>query len=64
MYAYTPDDPIELAHEVSRSRSECPKYELLIISVSDVQITLGFVMGTLTLLVASRPSEDTPYEID
>ena len=59
MYAYVPNDPIELEIEAGRSRLDCPKYELLIISVSDVQIALGFVLGTLTLLVASRPMEDT-----
>ena len=64
MYAYTPDNPIELEIESGRSRLECPKYEVLIISVSDVQIALGFVLGTLTLLVASRPSKDTRLESD
>ena len=64
MYAYTPNNPIELDVEFSRSRSECPKYEVLIISVSDVHIALGFVLGTLALLVASRSSEDPRYEID
>ncbi|MFC1634874.1 hypothetical protein ACFL5Z_08530 [Planctomycetota bacterium] len=64
MYAYTPNNPIELEIESGRSRLEYPKYEILIISVSDVQIALGFVMGTLTLLVASRLSEDTRFESD
>jgi hypothetical protein len=59
MYAYTPNNPVELEIESGRSRLDYPKYEVLIISVADVQIALGFVLGTLTLLVASRPSEDT-----
>ena len=64
MYAYTPEHPVELEIESGWTRLECPKYEVLIISVSDVQIALGFVLGTLTLLVASRPSEDTRFESD
>ena len=64
MYAYVPDDPVELEIEADPSRSERAKYEVLIISVSDVHIALGFVLGTLTLLVASRTSEDTRTEID
>ena len=59
MYAYAPDNLVELEIKSGRSQLECPKYEVLIISVSDVQIALGFVLGTLTLLVASRPSENT-----
>ena len=64
MYAYTPGNPIEMEIKTGQSQSERPKYELLIISVSDVQIALGFVMGALTLLVASRTSEDAEYEVD
>lgn len=64
MYAYAPDSPIELEIESGRSLSERPKYEILIISVSDVHITLGFVLGNLALLVASRSSQDGGYEID
>lgn len=64
MYAYAPDSPIELEIESGQSRSERPKYEILIISVSDVHIALGFVQGTLALLVASRTSQDARYEID
>ena len=64
MYAYTSDAPIELEVEFDRSQAKCPKYEILIISVSDVHIALGFVLGHLTLLVTSRTSEDTKNEID
>jgi hypothetical protein len=64
MYAYTPDNPIEMEIETSQPRSERPKYEILIIFVSDVQIALGFIMGDLALLVASRTSKDAEYEID
>lgn len=64
MYAYTPDNPIELEIKSGRPRPECPKYEILIISVADVHIALGFVLGSLALLVASRFSEDTLYEAD
>ena len=64
MVAYASKDPVELEVEFSQPRSEHSKYELLIISVSDVQITLGFMMGQLALLVASRTSEDAGYEID
>ena len=64
MYAYTPDSPVELEIESGRSRPEYPKYEILIISVADVHIALGFVLGSLALLVASRSSEDKPYEAD
>lgn len=64
MYAYTPDSPIELEVEFGQPRAERPKYEVLIISVSDVHIVLGFVLGTLALLVASRDSEDIGNEID
>lgn len=64
MYAYVRDKLIELEIKSGRSRLEYPKYEVLIISVSDVHIALGFVMGDLTLLVVSRASEDTRNEID
>jgi hypothetical protein len=64
MYSYAPDSPIELEIQSSRSVSERPKYEILIISISDVQIALGFVLGNLALFVASRSSEDAEYEID
>ena len=64
MYTYTSDSPVELEIKSGRPRSECPKYEVLIISVADVHIALGFVRGSLALLVASRSSEDTPYEAD
>ncbi|MBN2313775.1 MAG: hypothetical protein JXM79_07580 [Sedimentisphaerales bacterium] len=64
MVAYASKEPVELEVEFSQPSSNGKKYELLIISVSDVQISLGFVMGQLALLVASKTSEDTDYEID
>ena len=64
MYAYTPDNPVELEIKSGRSRPEYPKYELLIISASDFYVALGFVLGYLMLLVTSRPSVDTPGEVD
>ena len=64
MVAYASNYPVELEMEFSQPRSDCSKYELLIISVSDVQIALGFVMGALALLVASTTSKDAGYEID
>ncbi len=64
MVAYASKDPVELQVEFNRPRSDGSKYELLIISVSDVQIALGFLRGQLTLLVASQTSEDVGYEID
>ena len=64
MYGYIHDNPVELEVEFDRLRLDRPKYEILIISLSDVHIALGFVMGDLALLVASRASEDTRKEID
>lgn len=64
MVAYASNEPVELEVEFSRPRPDGKKYELLIISVSDVQISLGFVRGQLALLVASKTSEDADYEID
>jgi len=64
MYAYGPDNLIEPGSEPSQPLSERPKYEILIISVCDVHIALGFVLGTLAFLVASRTSQDVRYESD
>ena len=64
MYTYTTDHPIELEIESAQSLSERPKYEVIIISVSDVHIALGFLLGELVLLVASRSSQDATHEID
>lgn len=64
MYKYASNGPVELEVELDRSQPKRAKYELLIISVSDVQIALGFVMGALALLVASKTSEDADYETD
>jgi hypothetical protein len=64
MYAYAPDNPVELDIEFGEPSSERPKYEIIIISVSDVQITLGFILGHLSLLIATRSSEDAKHEID
>jgi hypothetical protein len=64
MYSYATDNPIELEIEADRTLSERPKYEIIIISVSDVHIALGFLRGELVLLVASRSSQDATHEID
>jgi len=64
MYAYAPDSPVEPENQPDLPLSERPKYEVLIISVSNVHIALGFVLGTLAVLVASRTPEDTRNEID
>lgn len=64
MYTYTTDNPVELEIESGRPLSERPKYEIIIISVSDVHIALGFLLGQLVLLVAGRSAQDAEFEID
>ncbi|MEJ2705505.1 MAG: hypothetical protein P8Z79_23945 [Sedimentisphaerales bacterium] len=63
MYAYAPETLIDLEIETGRPHVERPKYEVLIISVSDVHIALGFVLGALAFLVASRTPRDAEPEI-
>ena len=64
MYAYTTDNPVEVEIESGRPLSERLKYEIIIISVSDVHIALGFLRGELALLVVSRSEKDAKHQID